>query len=173
VIEFMRQHWRDVVVDTPPLDYGNYCTFRSMTECSYDVAGMIGESGFNGMVPAWAEAEFASNIGCKAARLLSDFIEKAGEVANPDEVFMNPEGAVVSQNVGFQYVSAQMVLGAVTNMSEASAALTYVMRLRTDLIVSIGRKLHDVLANPDFSDNIMTSSVWMKFQKEYGEYLRD
>jgi hypothetical protein len=173
IIEFGRQHWREVIVDTPPMEYGNYCTFRSLTETSYDVASLISDRGFNGSVPSWAEAEFASNIGCKAARLLSDFIEKAGEVATPEEIFANAECATVSNNIGYQYVSASMVLGAVTNMSEATSALTYVMRLRTDLIVSVGRKLHDVLANPDFTDTIMTSDIWMRFQKQYGEYLTD
>ena len=173
VIEFMRQHHADVVVGTPPTDYGNYCTSRSMTEASYDVAALINDPEFDGTVPSWAEAEFASNIGCKAARLLSDFIEQAGEVANPSDVFADPQGATVSDNIGFQYISASMALGAVTNMSEATAALTYVMRLRTDLIVSLGVKLHDVLANPEFTDDIITSPIWMKFQQQYGEYLKD
>ena len=173
VVGWVRETWRENIVDTPPLAYGNYCTFRSVTETSYDVAGMIGEQGFNGTVPSYIEADFASNIGCQAARSLADYIEKAGEVASPEEIFSDPQTAPVSENVGYQYVSASMVLGAVTDMSQATAALEYVMRLRTDLIVSIGRKLHDVLANPAFTDNIMTSSVWMRFQKEYGEYLRD
>ena len=173
VIEFMRQHWSDVIVGTPPVDYGNYCTGRSMTEASYDVAALIAEKDFNGTVPSWAEADFASNIGCKAARLLSDFIEQAGEVANPQDVFANPDQATVSDNIGFQYITASMALGAVTSMSEATAALTYVMRLRTDLIVSLGVKLHDMLARPEFTDAIITSPVWMKFQQKYGEYLKD
>lgn len=173
VRQFVLEYGNKVILDSPPLDYGCYATYRSVTESSYMVQEMIEDSDWNGIVPGWREAMIAGNIGDKAARLMTDYIQQAGEVARPAQIFADPESAIVSDNIGFQYTSANMALNAVTNMREATAALAYVMRLRDDIVVSIGRALHRVLAHPDFEDTIIESDVWMRFQKKFGKYLLD
>jgi len=169
MIDFVQQHWRDAFVTCVPTDPGPFGTPRSMVNASYDLAAFLHRGLFNGSIPRWLELQLAGNVGTEVARMLVDFIETNHECPTAAEIFSDPENAAVSALTGFQMVAATTAMARVTTADQATALLTYIMRLRGDLQVSLGVELQRKISSVDFDDDI-TSPLWAQFNARYYKF---
>lgn len=128
------------VQDTPAEDVA-YCTPRSYVRAAMHLDAYMRSDKFDGTIPARMERMFAANIGSVAARLLTGWVAKRDHVPTAAEILRSPDTAKVSDQTGFQMIAANIAMAAVTDSRSATAVLHYIVRLRTDLQVSLGTKL--------------------------------
>ncbi|GAG42639.1 unnamed protein product, partial [marine sediment metagenome] len=86
------------------------------------------------------ERMIAANVGPGAASTLCQWTAQRDHVPTADQIMADPEAAQVPDQTGFQMIAANLAMGAVTDARTAEAALHYIVRLRTDLQVSLGTK---------------------------------
>jgi hypothetical protein len=171
--ELMDLHHEQLVAEHVPVEYGNYPTPRSIVEADDLFRGYINSGEFDGTIPLHLEIAFAGMVGCKAARLIAEFIEEsASKVPTFEEIIADPTGAPVPESWSYQHLAASRALHHVEDMSEVEAVFEYVLRLRPDLVVSLGVQLQRLIKSPQFGQVVM-SDVFKRFRSQFSKYLED
>jgi len=127
--------------DSVPTEDTAYCTPRSLVRAAAHLDAYMATPAFTGTVPPLMERMLAANIGAASANILCQWMAQRDHVPTADMILRNPEGAMVSDQTGFQMIAANVAMAAVTDARSATAVLHYIVRLRTDLQVSLGTKL--------------------------------
>jgi hypothetical protein len=127
--------------DSVPSEDTAYCTPRSLVRAAAHLDAYMMSDEFSGHIPPIVEKMLASNIGADAANILSQWMAQRDEVPSAEEIINYPETARVSDQTGFQMIAANSAMAHVNDARSATAVLHYIVRLRTDLQVSLGTKL--------------------------------
>lgn len=127
--------------DAVPTEDTAYCTPRSLVRAAAHLDVYMASPEFDGSVSPLMERMLAANIGEKAANILTQWMGQRDHVPSAQEIINNPETAHVSDQTGFQMIAANVAMSQVNDARSATAVLHYIVRLRTDLQVSLGTKL--------------------------------
>jgi hypothetical protein len=84
------------------------------------------------------------------------------------EILADPTGAMVPDDTGFQQLAANRAMNAIVSEADGDAALTYIVRLRPDLQVSLGAKLIRRSVREGWT---MASPVANAFIRKFSEFL--
>lgn len=173
IIDFAEAHGdsstgHSIFADAVPVEDVAYCTPRSLVNASRDLDALMADPEFDGHVPGWAESMFAANIGESAANLLCQWMAQRNEVPTAQEILSNPEAARVPTQTGFQMIAANVAMAAVDDRRTAEAAFAYLLRLRTDLRVSLATKLLGITARNGWT---VTSPKAAEFIRDHAELL--
>ena len=131
----------DFFADAVPAEDTAFCTPRSYYRASQHLDAFMASPAFEGTVTPLMERMLAANIGSDSASVLTQWIAQRDHVPSAYEIINNPEGCMVSDQTGFQMIAANVAMAAVSDARSATAVLHYIVRLRTDLQVSLGTKL--------------------------------
>lgn len=128
-----------------PTEDSAYCTPRSLVNAAIDLDAFLAdpEEDFTGTIPMDMEQYLGSSIGPSAANVLCQWISRRDHIPTAAEILADPDHAQVPDQTGYQMVAANIAMGAIDPNDEQTAinALHYIVRLRTDLQVSLGTKL--------------------------------
>ena len=156
-------------VDAVPSEYGPYLTPRSGVAAAAHLDAFMASDEFDGTeIPAHIITLMAMNIGQRAASALNEYIKTANSVPMGHEILADPEGAMVPDDTGFQQLAAHRAMNAIASEADGDAALTYIVRLRPDLQVSLGAKLIRRSVREGWT---MASPVANAFIRKFSEFL--
>lgn len=131
--------------DAVPTEDSAYCTPRSLVNAAIDLDAYLADpaEGFTGTIPRDMEHYLASSIGESAASVMCKWISRRDHIPTAQQILDDPDHAQVPDQTGYQMVAANVAMGAIdpNNEQTAVAVLHYIVRLRTDLQVSLGTKL--------------------------------
>ena len=119
-------------------------------------------------IPAHIITLMAMNIGQRAASALNEYIRTADSVPMGADILADPTGAMVPDDTGFQQLAANRAMNAIVSEADGDAALTYIVRLRPDLQVSLGAKLIRRSVREGWT---MASPVANAFIRKFSEFL--
>lgn len=170
----MADHHSDILESAVPPEDRAICTPRSMVEVSYDWDAWEDSPDFDGTVPEWLELGWASSIGPDAARLVKQWAQEvSNDVPSAADIYANPEGCVMPDQTGWQLIAANRAIAGVRTMQEAESTLQYVMRMRSELIVTLGHRLSRLMATPAFRDEVVTTPSFQQFQARFFKFACD
>lgn len=156
-------------VDSVPSEYGPYLTPRSGVAAAAHLDAFMASDAFDGAeIPAHIITLMAMNIGQRAASALNEYIRTADKVPMGADILADPEGAMVPDDTGFQQLAANRAMNAIVSEADADAALTYIVRLRPDLQVSLGTKLIRRTSREGWA---MISPIANAFIRKFSDFL--
>jgi hypothetical protein len=167
VIDVAKAHATDGFFDDlPPVD-GAFCSFRTLTLASALISKYMERTG-EIKISEVMQQLVASIIGSRAARVLADHFDCAGEVPTAEEILTNPETALLPSDTGYQMLAGTLALEIATDSVNADAAITYITRLRGDLQVQLGVRL---LSKSEKLGFILISPVATQFIQRHPDLI--
>jgi len=152
-----------------PKKYGPYLTPRSGVAAAAHLDAFMASDEFTGYgIPPYIVKLLAMNIGPSAASALEEHIKTADKVPSGEEIISDPEGAMVSDDTGFQQLAANRAMNVMMSEESMDAALRYIVRLRPDLQVSLGTKLIRRSVDEGWT---MVSPLANAFLEKFSEFL--
>ena len=158
-----------LMVETPPSTIGKFCTPRGFINASIHLDQFMASDAFDGRtIDRIAYLKMAGCIGGDAARQVIEFIELAGELPEAAQILSDPENADVPDQTAYQMLATNQAIAAMESVQDAENVLTYAMRLRPDLQVSLGVKILRVATRNGW---IVTSPLAVEFTTKFHDLL--
>jgi hypothetical protein len=158
-----------LMVETPPSTIGKFCTPRGYINASIHLDQFMASDAFDGRtIDRITYLKMAGCIGGDAARQVIEFIELAGELPEAAQILSDPENADVPEQTAYQMLATNQAIAAMESVQDAENVLTYAMRLRPDLQVSLGVKILRVATRNGW---IVTSPLAVEFTTKFHDLL--
>ena len=158
-----------LMVETPPSTIGKFCTPRGYINASIHLDQYMASDAFDGRtIDRIAYLKMAGCIGGDAARQVIEFIELAGELPEAAQILDDPEGTDVPDQTAYQMLATNQAIAAMQSVQDAENVLTYAMRLRPDLQVSLGVKILRVAVRNGWA---VTSPLAVEFTTKFHDLL--
>ena len=134
---------QDFFATSVPTETGPFCTPRSLVQAARDFQQYIENDAGTDVenLPRWFEQMLAGNIGPSAASTVVGFVAQTGHIPSEDALLRRPESANVPDQTGFQMLAGSKALALATTLEKAEAVITYIVRLRPDLQVTLANRL--------------------------------
>jgi len=159
----------DFFEDSVPSEDRPYCTPRSAVRASDHLNAFMNSEAYDGgQLPEYIETLLAANIGADKASRLNSFIAMADKVPTGAEICRDPHGANVPDETGYQQLAGSRAVGYAYDAASGEAALEYIIRLRADLVITLGTKLMQISAKRGWA---LSSDTAVAFNAKYSDLI--
>tara|TARA_R110000787_G_scaffold137557_1_gene251176 strand:- start:16 stop:1134 length:1119 start_codon:yes stop_codon:yes gene_type:complete len=139
--------------DSVPATDEQYCSPRSLTRASSHLNAFFKMKGNDAYLNGTIRALIAANIGDGATTMLFQYAEIRDQVPTEADIQRNPETALVPDITGHQMIAGHNAIASATDGDSIGQAFKYILRLRTDLQVSMNVRLLKIAGNNGWVSN--------------------
>jgi len=139
--------------DSVPASDEQYCSPRSLTRASDHLTAFLKMKGQDAYLNSTIRSLVAANIGHGATTMLFKYADIRDEVPTERDIQRNPESAIVPDQTGHQMIAGNNAITSAIDGDTVGQAFKYILRLRTDLQVSLGVRLLKVAGKNGWVSN--------------------
>jgi hypothetical protein len=139
--------------DSVPATDEQYCSGRSAVRASDHLTAFLNTNGQDAYLNRTIRSLLSANIGSSATELLCTYSKVRDQVPNEREIQSNPESCILPDDSGYQMLAGHNAIASATDGDSIGQAFKYILRLRTDLQVSLGVRLLTVAGKNGWVSN--------------------
>ena len=139
--------------DSVPATDEQYCSPRSAVRASDHLTAFLNAKGQDAYLNRTIRSLLSANIGSSATELLCTYAKVRDQVPNEREIQSNPESCILPDDSGYQMLAGHNAIASATDGDSIGQAFKYILRLRTDLQVSLGVRLLTVAGKNGWVSN--------------------
>ena len=145
----------DFFADSVPATDEQYCSPRSAVRASDHLTAFLNAhpEGQNAYQNRTIKSLLSANIGSGATELLCTYADIRDQVPTEADIQRNPETAIVPDGTGHQMIAGHNAIASAIDGNSVSQAFRYILRLRTDLQVSMNVRLLIISGNNGWVSN--------------------
>ena len=139
--------------DSVPATDEQYCSPRSAVRASDHLTAFLKIKGQDAYLNRTIRSLLSANIGSGATELLCTYANIRDQVPTEADIQRNPETAIVPDMTGHQMIAGHNAIASATSGDSTGQAFKYILRLRTDLQVSMNVRLLKIAGNNGWVSN--------------------
>lgn len=139
--------------DSVPATDEQYCSPRSAVRASDHLTAFLKVNGQDAYLNRTIRSLLSANIGSGATELLCTYANIRDQVPSEADIQRNPETAIVPDKTGHQMIAGHNAIASATDGNSIGQAFKYILRLRTDLQVSMNVRLLKIAGNNGWVSN--------------------
>ena len=154
IIECAKAYGADeFFADSVPATDEQYCSPRSAVRASDHLTAFLKINGQDAYLNRTIRSLLSANIGSGATELLCTYVQTLDKVPTEADIQRNPEHAIVPDETGHQMIAGHNAIASAIDGNSVSQAFRYILRLRTDLQVSMNVRLLIISGNNGWVSN--------------------
>ena len=156
VIECAKAHDSGAVsffADSVPATDEQYCSPRSAVRASDHLTAFFNANGEDAYLNRTIKALISANIGTAATEVLGTYADIRKDVPTEAEIQRDPESCLLPDQSGHQMIAAHNAMNSAFDGDSLGRAFKYILRVRTDLQVSLGVRLLNKAGRKGWTSN--------------------
>ena len=127
--------------DSVPATDEQYCSPRSAVRASDHLTAFLNAKGQDAYLNRTIRSLLSANIGNGATEMLCTYAQVRDNVPTERDIQINPESCTLPLDSGYQMLAGHNAIASATDGDSIGQSFKYILRLRTDLQVSLGVRL--------------------------------
>jgi len=127
--------------DSVPATDEQYCSPRSAVRASDHLTAFLNSKGQDAYLNKTIRSLLSANIGNGATEMLCTYAQVRDNVPTERDIRLNPESCILPLDSGYQMLAGHNAIASAYDGDSIGQSFKYILRLRTDLQVSLGVRL--------------------------------